>query len=636
MPSIKIPELPVAASIRGTDLLIVDQATVTSKITLDDFVNKMGLLKASNVPNVSSDLSSPAIDKGSSLVTFTSGVANTISRSIADKLKENLTVRDFGAKGDGSTDDSNAFNKMQQSLGYIKVPAGGFVVKVLTVRTPIEFQSGAYLLAPSTSAIQIAGSISSPKQWIFRGEGSYILGEALPTYASGSDNREVSIGWFGVFPSSTGTTDQAPAIQKAIAATSSLKSAIVFDVGTYRIDSALTLPVNASLVGAGNGRTVFKTAVDYFDVITITGAECTVQGISFQAEGFTSPRSGHWITVTQDHCTIKDVKVGYTRESILITANDTLVDGVENNMAFDLGLGAYIIVVGGFNNTIRNIKSTAPADYSGDAAILVTGAYGDVLNLLIDNVVVSQAMSLVQIRSGLSIMSGIKITNARYSATTGTKPDAAILISGGNGTISNVEIDNLYVRNYVKFGVLVECTRSGATVSHITLGSAHILGADTAGARIIRSGGTLSDVYVSGMFDAKAAGIPVDVVGTTSRVVVDPGAMYTASPALCWDRVVQDDGAVGVDLGRSVTVGMVLITGGPNIYGIFSVRAAPSPGVTAMNKTDNFSTATTTLTGTTGTDGQITLGVTDRVLYIENRSGAAVRFSVALLAGIPS
>ena len=36
------------------------------------------------------------------------------------------------------------------------------------------------------------------------------------------------------------------------------------------------------------------------------------------------------------------------------------------------------------------------------------------------------------------------------------------------------------------------------------------------------------------------------------------------------------------------------------------------------------------LTGTTGVDGNTTLGVADNVLYIENRSGAAVEYIVTL------
>jgi hypothetical protein len=44
-----------------------------------------------------------------------------------------------------------------------------------------------------------------------------------------------------------------------------------------------------------------------------------------------------------------------------------------------------------------------------------------------------------------------------------------------------------------------------------------------------------------------------------------------------------------------------------------------------------MATATAVLSGTTGVDGRITLGVTDGVLYIENRSGAAINVAVSII-----
>lgn len=45
---------------------------------------------------------------GSSLVTFKSKLAGAISRSLAEKLEDTISVKDFGAKGDGVSDDTNA------------------------------------------------------------------------------------------------------------------------------------------------------------------------------------------------------------------------------------------------------------------------------------------------------------------------------------------------------------------------------------------------------------------------------------------------------------------------------------------------------------------------------------------------
>lgn len=69
---------------------------------------------------------------GSSIPGFTQGVTDAIDRTVQAKLRERVSVKDFGALGDGSTDDAVAFQKAATRAGAIGaglyVPDGRYVI----------------------------------------------------------------------------------------------------------------------------------------------------------------------------------------------------------------------------------------------------------------------------------------------------------------------------------------------------------------------------------------------------------------------------------------------------------------------------------------------------------------------------
>jgi pectate lyase-like protein len=139
------------------------------------------------------------------------GIVQVIQTQIA------LNVKDYGAYGNGSTDDSTAIqaatNAATISVGVVCFPSGTYRLSH-NVTTPagiiLQFQAGASISVDSGKTLTINGMIdANVYQVIFDGYGTNVqLGTA------GGQIREISAVWFGADP--TGNNDSYPAIMQAI------------------------------------------------------------------------------------------------------------------------------------------------------------------------------------------------------------------------------------------------------------------------------------------------------------------------------------------------------------------------------------------------------------------------------------
>lgn len=125
--------------------LIWDEIVSDVQAAIDDFKNQ---------------LSGPS---GSSLVGFLQDGAGAVTRPMQDKARETVSAKDYGAKGDGVTDDTVAIQKAVDYVnsiggGCVKLPRGTYVVSAS--RSTEIFSNFGVPVAASTGAILLRNSVS--------------------------------------------------------------------------------------------------------------------------------------------------------------------------------------------------------------------------------------------------------------------------------------------------------------------------------------------------------------------------------------------------------------------------------------------------------------------------------------------
>jgi len=109
--------------------------------------------------------------------------------------KHYVTMVDYGARGDGVTDDSGAFNKAiaAASVGdTIYVPRGTYLLSnsvTIASGTEVEFESGALLSIASGKVFTVSGTLRAGVYQIFSGSGTVLLADGAVS--------EIHPAWWG-------------------------------------------------------------------------------------------------------------------------------------------------------------------------------------------------------------------------------------------------------------------------------------------------------------------------------------------------------------------------------------------------------------------------------------------------------
>lgn len=134
------------------------------------------------------DLAAPT---GSSFVNFLPAGTGAVARMLEDELRDRISVKQFGATGDGTTDDSAAFLAAAQAAsaaggGRIEIPRGTYVIQnaALAGLSNLEWVgTGATIKGPA-SRVKSYFDASGGTNITFRGLAFDQLAGALPTFTS--------------------------------------------------------------------------------------------------------------------------------------------------------------------------------------------------------------------------------------------------------------------------------------------------------------------------------------------------------------------------------------------------------------------------------------------------------------------
>ncbi len=144
-------DAPVIATVSGLSIADHDTGIVQA------------VLSASSLNDVYSEFASTAIGKGSALIGFLPSGTGAAAITVQDKLREVVSVKDFGALGDGSNDDTA---EIQAAIDYAETLAGSGTNRGAVV----YFPPGQYLVtAPltiTTSRVALRGAGSFQSQLV--------------------------------------------------------------------------------------------------------------------------------------------------------------------------------------------------------------------------------------------------------------------------------------------------------------------------------------------------------------------------------------------------------------------------------------------------------------------------------------
>lgn len=562
--------------------------------------------------------------------------AGAVTRTFLDKMREGASIKDYGpaGTGNGATSDHAAALAMGAALGYIHFSRGNYVLDTCTLDYPVSFAKKANVTVNVGQTVTIRAPVSSPKQNIFKGAGNIVLTQN--DAAAGEDVREVHVSWFGAFPSLGDLSDQGPALRKLFTAVGNRESIAQFDIGGYVIDSPVPITRAGWIKGAASRRTVFKSTLDGFPLFVDSPAGLAkITDCNFEIPSGATTRNSPFIEFFYNEYELYNIRLGQSKKGIVATGNAGRISNITAAYGANQGSGSDLIQIkGGSGIDIEKIQLLTSSNFGPESIVRVGGVgHLGVGNVNIRNIQHITPSISVSVEAFDLNISGVFFDGVQYSGFAGTPPAQIIkLETSGAGSLDNVNIGK--IQGSTRSIAMVSCLQnSSGSMRRIVIDGVQDRRTDGNGIELIRTNGILEDVDIGSGVQLKTRANPVYRSGTLGSVRVAAGVEKDSSPVISKFANILDDSVYVCALGKSVFVAGVKLlcaTGASFNWGDYIVRAASSPAAFGIQQSSAMTTALTALTGTTGTVGKITLGVTDGILYVENRSGATINIAMTV------
>lgn len=566
------------------------------------------------------------------------GNPGNAGEDISNRLVGGLTlaryagVRGFGAVGNGTHDDTDSVQKMITAVGYAYFPPGRYLLSTTTIDAPVYFGAGAAVVAADNATVSFRGSIDSPRQYIFQGNGKYSLGNDAN---SGENARQIHSSWFGASPSVTVYDDQTDFIQKACDSFGNGREGVVlFDVGNYYVSSTIKVSRGIWVKGQGTRRTVFHTETDGYPVFQTIEQACRFTGMQLELSGITK-RLSPFIQLDHSTCEVDDIRV-HSAVGVVVNNTQCRVSNVGGVSAVDLGEDSALVRVMSDGCTVQNVYADT-SDKGFGSLVCLDSSIHTVGNTLVNGVKCNMPGIPVLVKGNGNSIVNTLISNVRssvYASAAKNAPAAVRVVNNGAAQIRAMQITGVQALSKCDYIVSIEQNGTSST-SDIHLSNICNANQKT-GIRFKQTAGSLTHIIVSDTVDVKSAETPYEIIGNVTDLAIAPTALGNARPPTTYDLTIDDDGVQVIHLGRNVFTGFILISSGYSHYGFYLLRAAATmPTLTKIFATDSFNTMVgVTPTGTTGTDTKITVAVNGTDVYIENRLGNTQRVSCTIFTGI--
>lgn len=585
-------------------------------------------------------------DNGASLINYTSTLAGAIKRTILSKLTDDVTVKDFGAVGDGINDDRAAINQMATQLGYVIFPAGNFRIPGNhTIAVPSFYREGAYLTVDAGVTVWVNNRVNSPNQWIFRGTGRVLF--TLTT--TGEDAQFVRVGWFGAFPYNgvTSESDVTARIQRALSSlsTQTREGTLQFEIGSYHVTSTLYVPRGVEVIAGGMRRTIFDiSGPGDWTVFETAGNACKFKDFQFEyPTGEGKVRTAPYIHVKHNTCDIENIWVYPSTIGVLVDGPQCQIKCLRATFGLDpqsVDTESSLVWVRTGSVTIRDVQVLGTT-YTPKYLVRV-GHTSTISNVAVHDIQTSCAAVGVffDARAGAITRCSVDGLLASPSGQPADYYEALVKIRAAGAFIANyLSISGLIGNSIAASAIDVEATDT-SIVSNLVVGDVSLQSSTTGyGIRLRHYGtGQIRDLYFAEDVDIAGRNTPIERIGTVLRVN-DSHAMRGATYVGSMSRVVSIPPNTAVEISDykpAIFAGRLEIgSSAVNVWGNYSIRAAGSSDhITQMNGHADMAVSNGDLTGTTGAVGKFTVGVRGPGrLVLENRLAANVTVCVTLTGG---